>query len=200
MAIDYNTAGEQRSFDLIPDRTVVTVRMAIRTGDAGDGWLKRSKDGLSEALDCEFTVIDGPHTKRKFWERLLVAGTTPGHQEAADITGRKIRAILESARGIQPDDASETAKRGRQIAGYAELDGLAFMVRVGVEAAQGNYKAKNYILEIITPERAEWHRLEQQPAQGRAPSSSSGSPAFAAPATIAPPAPAAPAGRPSWAR
>jgi len=46
--LDFNTAGEQRSFDVIPANTTVTLQLTIRPGNAGDGgWLKRSADGAS---------------------------------------------------------------------------------------------------------------------------------------------------------
>jgi hypothetical protein len=109
-AHDFNDA--QRNFDVIPDGTIATVRMTIRPGSAGEGgWLRRSKDGNSEALDCEFVVLDGPFAKRKVWSLLTVAGSTPGHAEAAKISAGKLRAILESARGIKPDDKSDAAKQ-----------------------------------------------------------------------------------------
>src|SRR6266853_869006 len=139
--LDFSTAGEQKSFDLIPDRTVVTLHMTVRPGSAGEGgWLKRSKDGASEAIDAEFTVVDGAHTKRKLWDRILVDGTTEGHKEAADISRRKIRAMLESARGIRPDDKSDAAAQARRISSYGDLDGLRFIARVGVEPAKGSFK------------------------------------------------------------
>ena len=60
---DFNDAGPQRSFDLIPDGTIATVRMKIRPGGAGEGgWLRRANDGNSEALNCEFVVLDGEFT------------------------------------------------------------------------------------------------------------------------------------------
>jgi len=66
MSFDFNEAGPQRSFDLIPD-TIATLHLTIKPGHAGEaGWLRRSKDGGSEALDCEFTVVDGEFAKRKF--------------------------------------------------------------------------------------------------------------------------------------
>lgn len=43
---DFNDAGEQRSFDIIPAGTIVQLSMAVRPGGAGpDGWPKKSKDG-----------------------------------------------------------------------------------------------------------------------------------------------------------
>src|SRR6266571_4283908 len=126
MVYDYNQAGEQRSFDVIPDKTIAVVQLNIRPGDAGEGGLlKRSKTGEAEGLDCELVVGGGDYDKRKFWEWMTVSGTTDGHAQAADISRRKLRAILESARGIKPTDASETAKKAR-VAEYHEFDGIRF--------------------------------------------------------------------------
>jgi hypothetical protein len=120
--------------------------------------LKRSKDGNSEALDCEFVVIDGQYAKRKFWTLLTVAGTTQGHAKAGEISRARIRAILESARGIRPDDKSPTAEKARQIESYADLDGLNFIGGIGVEPPQNGYKAKNFLDEVVTPDRKSWQK------------------------------------------
>ena len=153
--MDYNSAGAQKSFDVIPDGTIVIVQMNIRPGNAGEGGLlKRSKNGQAKMLDAEFIVVEGDHVKRKFWENMVLSGTTDGHEEAADITKRRLRAILESARGIKPQDVSEAAKAARN-AEFAEFDGLRFMCKLGVEPARGEYKAKNNIAEVITRRNAE---------------------------------------------
>jgi hypothetical protein len=166
--MDYNSAGAQKSFDVIPDGTIVIVQMNIRRGNVGEGGLlKRSKNGQAEMLDAEFIVVEGDHVKRKFWENMVVSGTTDGHKEAADITNRRLRAILESAKGIKPEDVSEAAKAARN-AEYIEFDGLRFMCKLGVEPARGEYKAKNNIAEVITPGRPEWHAIEQQPKSAEA--------------------------------
>lgn len=119
MAYDFNSASEQRSGDLIADGTIAPVHLTIRPGNSGEGgWLKRSKSGDSMALDCEFTVTEGPNAKRKFWSLFTVEGTTEGHQKAADISASRIRAILESAHGVRPDDESEAARNARRIASW----------------------------------------------------------------------------------
>src|SRR5262245_11481552 len=129
--MDFNDSGPQKNFDVIPDGTVATVRITIRPGNAGEGgWLRRSKAGDSEAIDAEFVVIDGSVAKRKFWTLLTIAGTTQGHEEAADISRRRIRAMLESARGIKPNDSSESARQARCINSYDELNGLTFMAKI----------------------------------------------------------------------
>ena len=163
MSYDFNTAGEQRSFDVIPEHTVVVVQLKIRPGNAGEGGiLKRSKTGEAEGLDCELIVVGGDYDKRKFWEWLTVSGATDGHAQAADISCRKLRAILELARGIKPADVSEAAKTAR-VAEYADFDGIRFLAQIGVEPAKGDYRAKNFLAQIITPERKEWQPVEQEP-------------------------------------
>src|SRR4051812_32274466 len=114
MSFDFNQATEQRTFDVIPDGTVAVVQLNIRPGNAGEGGLlKRSKTGEAEGLDCEFVIVDGPYAKRKIWGFMILSGTTDGHAVAADITRARLRAILESARGIKPADVSEAAKKAR---------------------------------------------------------------------------------------
>jgi len=162
MTLDFNDAPPQKSFDVIPAGTVATLQLKIRPGNAGtDGWLRRSKDGGSEALDCEFVVIDGEYAKRKFWMLMTVAGTTEGHADAATISLAKLRGILESARNINPKDQSDAAKQARRTDTYADFDGLRFIGRIGVKAAENNYPAKNILLEAITPDRRDWRKVEQ---------------------------------------
>jgi hypothetical protein len=157
---DFNDAGEQRSTDVIPDGTIATVQMTIKAGGAGpDGWLTRAKDGASEHLNCEFTVVDGTHAKRKLWSRYTVEGTN--HQTAIDIARKMFKAMLESAKGIRPDDETPAAKAARQVKSWADFDQLRFVARIGVEPPKNGYEAKNTIKEIITPERQAWKKPEQ---------------------------------------
>jgi hypothetical protein len=161
MAFDFNTATEQRDFDVIPNGTIAVVQMNIRAGDAGeDGLLKRSGNGLAEGLDCKFIVVEGPHAKRPFFNFMVLSGTTDGHAQAADITRSRLRAILESARGIKPQDVSEAAKKAR-ITEYRDFDGIRFLARIGVEPAKGEYKAKNVLASVITPDQKDWRPIEQ---------------------------------------
>jgi len=188
--LDFNTAGEQRSFDVIPARTICILQLTIRRGGAGDdGWLKRSQDGNSEGLDCEFTVTEGQYAKRKLWQLFTLRGTTPGHAEAGEISRNTLRAILESARGIKPNDTSEVAQAARKVSGWADFDQISFMAQLGVKPAQGTYPAKNTILEVITPDRQNWKKPEQIGATSTV--------AAPAPASTAPPANAI--ARPQWA-
>jgi hypothetical protein len=187
--LDLNTAGKQKSFDVIPENTVVTLQMTVRPGGVGlGGFLTRAATakGDSEGLDCEFTVVDGQYAKRKLWQRFTMHGTTPKHAEAGEISRNTLRAIVESARGVRPDDKSETANAARKLASYGALDGLRFVARLGVEPPKDGYKAKNTVLEVITPDKQAWQKPEQIQSA-----------ATATPAATTPPANAVT--RPQWA-
>jgi hypothetical protein len=158
---DFNTASEQRDFDLIPDKTEAVVQMHIQEGDAGeDGLLKRSNNGQAEMLRCEFTVVEGIHTKRKFFDNMVLSGTTDGHAQAAEISKSRLRAILESARGIKPKDVSEAAQKARVVE-LRDLEGIRFWARIGIEPAKGEYRAKNILHSVITPDMKEWRAIQQ---------------------------------------
>jgi hypothetical protein len=201
MPYDYSTAPPPRDLELIPAGTVASVQLRIRPGGAGeDGLLKRSKDGACEMLDCECVLVDGSYSRRKFWINLVLEGTTAGHAQAAEISRSILRGILESARGIRPDDASDQA-RARRIASLKDFDNIVFMARIGVEKGgprtdgKGeSYADKNVIAGIITPDKKEWHPTEQPPPFN-------GGSAGAAASPASPPASAAPAAgikKPNW--
>jgi hypothetical protein len=147
---------------VIPDGTIAVVQMSIKPGHAGDdGLLKRSKSGECEGLDATFTVVEGPFAKKKFFSFMILSGTTDGQQQAGDITKSRLRGIIESARGIKPTDVSEAAKAKRILNSLADLDGIRFVAKIGVEPARDQYKEKNILLEAITPDKKEWRPVQQ---------------------------------------
>ena len=159
---DFNDAPEQRDFsDLIPKGTIASIRITVRPGGAGDGgWLKRSKDGGCEMLDLEFVLVDGEYARRKFWANMVIAGTTDGHSKAAEINRSRLRAILESARGIKPDDTSAEAREKRK-ASIADFDGLTFIGKVGIEPGTPRGNGEDGISS--SRRRARKHRLATKP-------------------------------------
>jgi hypothetical protein len=169
MAMDFNGADEQREHGLITDGTIATIHLTVRPGSSGEGgWLKRSKGGDSQALDVEFTVVDGPFAKRKFWGLYTVEGTTEGHAKAGAISASRLRGILESAKGIRPDDESEAAKAGRRVNSWGDFDSLRFVGQIGIEKAKkdSGFKDKNNLDMAITPDRKAWVKVEQVKAAG----------------------------------
>jgi hypothetical protein len=171
MPYDYTNAPPQRDFGLFPDGTIATLSLHIRPGNVGeDGMLTRSEKGDCEMLDLEFVVTDGKYKGRKLWGYWVLAGTTPGHAQAADITRARLRAIIESALGLDPKDESDKARAARTLS-LGQFNGICFIGEIGVEKGKPNDKKpgenwpdKNVITKIVTlADKKDWHPVEQPP-------------------------------------
>ncbi|NCP64080.1 MAG: hypothetical protein GW836_05410 [Paraglaciecola sp.] len=189
---DFNSADDQNSFNLIPKGTLVKVRMTIRPGgydDASQGWTggyaTQSNTTGSIYLNCEFVVLDGPYAKRKMWS--LIGLHSPKGPEWANMGRAFIKGILNSARGLHPQDNTPQAQQARRIQGFADLDGIEFVAKVDMEKDQ-NGDDKNVVKTAITPDSKDYAAVMGcVTSQPTAPASK--------PATTA-----APSGRPSWAQ
>lgn len=206
MSYDFNSAEKQSSMDLIPVGSIVPLVMTIRPGGSGDGgWLKASNSSDAQMLDCEFTVAEGPYAKRKLWQYLVLSGgkqNEHGESIAGGITRSTLRAILESARDIKPDDHSDAAVNARRINGWQDFCGLTFVAKIGIEKDKtGQYQDKNRIQAVITPDMKNYGGSRGgnggAPAQLAAPAWSA-SPASQPPLPTVPPKAANPI--PAWAR
>lgn len=228
MTMDFNGADPQMS-DLIPAGTIAPVCMTIRTDKATvDGWFVASLSSDAIYLDCEFTVTEGRHARRKFWQNFVFRGgkTNEKNQSiAGEISRSTFRAMVESARGIKPNDESEQARAGRRVE-MDQLNGMVFLCKIGVEKDKsGQYPDKNKVLGVITPDKKEygngpinWNGFDKQTAPAGAPAHAaqpwmqdqgSGSaptqsapwtgnqPANPAPAATVPPTEAPPQGQPT---
>jgi len=171
MPIDLNTAGPQRDFTPIAP-AIYSVTIRVKPGSAGpDGSLTRSKDGACEMLVFDAIVDEGEHAKARIFERCVISGSTKGHHDAIDISFRRLRALVESAKGVRPDDQSPAAVAARSINSFADLNGLRCLARVGIEPERKNektgevYQARNFIQEFITPDRVDWRQLPQTPSE-----------------------------------
>jgi hypothetical protein len=193
MPYDYSDAPAP-NFDLVPHGTHATLSLHIRAGGAGeDGMLKRTKAGDAEMLDIEFIVVDGPYKGRKFWEYLILSGTTDGHAKSVDINRGTLKAIIDSAKGLKPDDIGVEARAARTVS-LKDFEGMTFIGRIGVEKGKakadgsGDWPDKNILAAVITPDKKDWHPVEQQP-----PFNGGGG------ASTTPSTPALPISRPGWA-
>jgi hypothetical protein len=206
---DFNSASEQTSFDLIPKGTLVRVRMTIKLGgfdDASQGWTggyaTRSVSTGSVYLNCEFVVTDGEFARRKMWS--LIGLHSPKGPEWANMGRTMVKAILNSARNVQPSDSSQAAQNARRISGFADLDGIEFLGKVDWDKDQ-NGQDKAVIKSAVTPDHKDYAAAMGAP---RAPSPASASASASGSASTAPAANAyaqatgrAPVpGRPSWAQ
>lgn len=164
--MNFADAEEQTGGDVIPHKTLAKVHMKIRPGgydDPSKGWTggyaTRSDNTGAVYLDCEYTVIGGKYNKRKVWS--LIGLHSPKGPKWEQMGRSFIRAALESARGVKPQDASETAMKARQISGFADLDGLEFVVQIDVEEAEAGseYGDKNKINNVIPATHKQYAEL-----------------------------------------
>ena len=126
---DFNSASEQTSFDLIPKGALVRVRMTVKPGgfdDASQGWTggyaTRNDNTGSVYLNCEFVVMEGQYARRKMWS--LIGLYSPKGPEWSNMGRTFIKAVLNSARAIHPNDNGPAAQNARRINGFADLDGV----------------------------------------------------------------------------
>jgi len=197
---DFNTAEEQRSGfsgSLIPEGTIAIVVASIRPGGTGDDGILRASPSGSSGLDFEFTIQGGDYDRRKVWNLYTIDGHTDGQQTAAKISKSALRAMLESARNIQPSDTSDKAMEARKVSSYADFNGLTFPVEIGIDTGRLKDKTagpnsekwpdKNIIRNIVTPDMEGYQNAGSGAAK---PSASKPSQ----------PAAQASAGKPSWAQ
>ena len=214
---DFNDAeAQQGGFDLIPRGITVPVRMTIKPGGHDDhtqgwtgGYATQSFDTGAVYLACEFVVTDGPFAKRKMWSNVGLyspKGPTWGHM------GRSfIRAVLNSARNVQPQDNSPQAAAARRINSFADLDGIEFLARVDVEK-DGKGEDRNVVKVAIEPDHKDYVPLTGIHAPGsghRGGGGHSGTPLQPAPVYAKqaqqtpqgqPSSPVVPTGKPAWAQ
>jgi hypothetical protein len=187
---DFSDVEPQQSSELIPDGTFAKVAMAIRPGgvdghtEIDKGLLKASTTPGSDvlSLDCEFTAVEGRHARRKFWHNFTVAGGKIDEKGASigwNISKRTLRAMIDSALGLDPDDNSEEAKAKRRLRGLADLDGITFVAKIAVEPNNDSrYPDKNKLDRPVLPNEKEWRAVmngeEVAPSPSRPRSGGSG--------------------------
>ena len=202
---NFNDADAQTSYDLIPAKTLAKVRMTLKPGGVDNahlgwtgGYATRNLETGSAYLSAEFVILDGPFAKRKVWSLIGLhseKGPTWANQGRAFI-----RAVLNSARRIHPQDQSPQAQQARCIQGFADLDGIEFVARIDVEKDQRSGEDRNVIRAVIEPNHKDYALLMGGSSAFTAPPAT---PGFTAPASASiPAAPATPAisGRPTWAQ
>ena len=236
MNYDLNDAAPQMApmGELIPDGTFARVMMKLRPGGANGGsdmdagLLKASPHSDAKMLDCEFTVVEGPFARRKFWQNFTVAGgklDEKGQSKGWNISKSSFRAMVDSALGLDPKDVSQAAKDKRVIGGLKQLDGITFAARIMVESSDNpNYRDSNKLANVVLPGEPAYAAImrgeqvtpdpvnaapRKAPAQtppawnAQAPAQGGWSNTPQAPAaqpqgSTAPAAPAAPGGAPAW--
>jgi len=212
---DFNDAEAQQSgFNLIPKGTLVPVLMTLKAGgyyDASQGWNDgyptQSPTTGAVYLAAEFVITGGEFAKRKMWSN--VGLYSPKGPTWTQMGRTFVRAALNSARNVLPQDNSPQAAAARRIQGFVDLDGLEFVVRVDIEK-DGRGDDRNVVKTAVEPDHPDYARIMGVPSKlapnPAAPASSV--PNVSAPQSAATaPAPQAPAqqrapvtGKPAWAQ
>jgi hypothetical protein len=183
--------------DLIPDGTIGRVLMKIRFGEGAENVLTRSKNGTSEMLKVEYTLLEGLYAKRKFWQDHLLIGSTDGQKSMVDKNKGVLKSIIDSAKGLDPADKGPEARQARTLQ-YRDFDGLQPQVKIAIEPARTSkdtgqtFGARNVVDKAIVRGDPEWR---EPSAGGVPPAPSAGSP----PAPASAPATVTPIAKPKWA-
>jgi hypothetical protein len=211
MSFDMNDAEPQKSGELIPDGTFAKITMTIRPGgtdgqsEIDRGLLKASNAPGSDVLmlDAEFTVTEGPHVRRKFWQMFTVSGGKVDEQGVSigwKISKGSFRAMIDSALGLDPQDMSDTAKSKRILRGLADLNGITFVAKIKVEPSDDpRYGDSNKLDRVIVPSEPEWRKVMDGEVLAPSPSIRA-RPKAVSPASPAAPAWGQPSASPSWSR
>jgi hypothetical protein len=163
--LDFNGVDPAKPNEAIPDGTFAKVIMTIRPGGLdGDSPIDRGLLTASRAegsdvvqLDCEFTILEGPFARRKFWRRFVVSGGKVDEQGVSigwKITKSALRAILDSAHGLDPKDESPTAQGKRRISGFYDLNNFTFVAKIATDE-----EGRSELDAAITRERPEWAKV-----------------------------------------
>ena len=171
---DFNSADDQHRVELIPKGSLVKVRLSIRPGGYDDerqgltgAYATRNQHTGSVYLNCEFVVVDGVYAKRKLWS--LIGLYSPKGPEWANRGRSLIKGMLNSAWGLYPQDQTEAARKARCIQGFADLDGLEFVVRVDIQK-DAHGEDQNIVKTAITPEHQDYAVVMGVAPSGVAPS------------------------------
>ena len=217
MGFDMNDAEPQKSGELIPDGTFAKITMTIRPGGADGqseidrGLLKASNAPGSDVLmvDAEFTVAEGPHVRRKFWQMFTVSGGKVDEHGVSigwKISKGSFRAMIDSALGLDPQDMSDAAKAKRILRGLADLNGITFVAKIKVEPSDDpRYGDSNKLDRVVLPSEPEWRKVMDGEVLAPSPSTrarpKAASPASPAAPTWGQPAASPPASAaPAWSR
>lgn len=210
---DFNDAEAQQSgFNLIPKGALVPVLMTLKPGghyDASQGWsdgypTQSPKTG-AVFLSAEFVITGGEYAKRKMWSNIGLY--SPKGPTWTQMGRTFVRAALNSARNVLPQDNSPQAAAARRIQGFGDLDGLEFVARVDIEKDDRG-DDRNVVKVAVEPDHPDYARIMGVPSKlapsAHAPANSAPqSPAAqgAAPAHQAPAPQRAPvSGKPAWAQ
>ena len=123
-----------------------------------DGELKPTKAGDGQNLVLKLIIDTGPEVGKFCLAHLLVEGNgSESHQGAIKRNLTLLRAIVDTAKGLDASNQSPEAKAQRRLSSFADLDGLRFAAFVRHEhAPNGNWY--NRIGKVLTADMPKYPR------------------------------------------
>lgn len=140
--IDLNHEEEQRerNYGPVPAGSRVLLRLSVLKPmypSRDDEMLAETKNGLLQ-LACKLEVAAGSYEGCSWLENITLpegsqsAGLTDGQRTACRIGGALLRAIVESARRIDPKATDPRSCRGRSVNSWLDFDGMEFPAKVKI--------------------------------------------------------------------
>jgi len=120
---------------------------------AQDAIFRQSATTSAKWIECEFTIIGGQFDKRKVWHNIFLDGdkkNANGISVSKEIGLKAIRGMVDSAKGLTPNDVSPEANTLRQISSLEAINGMEFCIKIAVEKGTNGYDDKNKMLAPVT--------------------------------------------------
>ena len=170
---DFNQEDYQKELASgpIPAGSKVMLRMLIQKPkheSKPGSFVAEYKSGLL-ALWVKFEVVHGTYEGVSWYENLLLpvawqrAAMSDSQHKACRISGSKLRAIVEAARGINPKDKGMAANNARHVHAVLDFDKMCFPARVGIDKEGREYKGKlfwnNTLGTVITPDKTDYQTI-----------------------------------------
>ena len=132
---------KERARGPVPSGSKVLVRLVLdkpKFPAPEDEWVAQAKSGLRQ-LQCKIEVVAGTYEGVWWYENITLPASEQRirlqekQQTACRIGGSTLRAIVESARGIEPNATDQRAARARHVSGWTDFDGMEFPARLGID-------------------------------------------------------------------
>lgn len=141
--IDLNNEEEQRerNYGPVPAGSRVLLRLSVLKPmypSRDDEMLAETKNGLLQ-LAGKLEVVSGTYEGCAWYENITLpessqtVGLTDSQRTASRIGGALLRAIVESARRIDPKATDARSCRGRSVSSWLDFDGMEFPAKVKLD-------------------------------------------------------------------
>lgn len=177
---NYNDADKQSNYELAPPGKY-RLRVTVRPGSIEDDHLVPAKNGYTHHLALKYTIQGGEYDGTQLFDYITLKHSpngrdlegyelgpaspqkVEGFQTAVRLGRAKLRALLESAHAINPNDNSAEANAKRRVKDndFLNLDGLEFWAHVDIRKGRDGYRDSNTIDFIITPDLPDWPTATQ---------------------------------------